>query len=135
LALQRGSGINGGQTMSTEKYTDISKEERRASSSDLLLGTSKIGDIALTEEEFAGSVRAARNVGNYHPERRVYFMRLGELDLQDYARQLFEAQGYKAIADAAQKASDFEKQGSKEGADTWRPIETVLLGMRGPHAT
>jgi hypothetical protein len=60
---------------------------------------------------------------------------LGEIYIQDYVRQLFEAHGYKAIAEAAQKASDFEKQGNKEEADTWRRIETVLLGMRGPRAT
>jgi hypothetical protein len=62
-------------------------------------------------------------------------MRMHEVDIQDYARQLLEAHGDRAVAEAAQKASAFEKQGNKEEADTWRHIESALLVMRGPHAT
>ena len=42
------------------------------------------------------------------------------IDVQDYARQMFEAQGAKAIADAAQKAHKLEKQGKNEEAETCR---------------
>ena len=36
-----------------------------------------------------------------------------EVELHDYARQLWDAHGAKAIAEAAQKASAFEKQGDR----------------------
>ena len=56
-------------------------------------------------------------------------------DVQDYARQLFEAHGFIAIAEAAQKASTFEQQGDAQQARTWRRIEAALIEMRGPHAS
>ena len=62
-------------------------------------------------------------------------MRMREIDIQDYARQLLEAHGDRAVAEAAQKACAFEKQGNKEEADTWRHIENAMLLMRGPHLT
>jgi hypothetical protein len=58
-------------------------------------------------------------------------MREGEIN--DYARQLLEAHGAQAIAEAAQKASDFEQEGKSEQAQTWRRIEAALKLMRGPH--
>jgi hypothetical protein len=57
------------------------------------------------------------------------------IDIQDYARQLFEAHGPKAIAEAAQKASAFEQKGDREQAETWRNIERALLLMRGAKAS
>jgi hypothetical protein len=62
-------------------------------------------------------------------------MRMHEIDIQDYARQLLDAHGDRAVAEAAQKACAFEKQGNAEEADTWRHIERALLVMRGPHMT
>lgn len=56
-----------------------------------------------------------------------------EIEIQDYARQLLEAHGDKAVAEAAQKACTFEKEGNKEQAETWRHIEAALKTMRGPH--
>jgi len=58
-----------------------------------------------------------------------------EIEIQDYARQLLEAHGDRAMAEAAQKAAAFEKQGKDEDAATWRHIEKALLTMRGPHAS
>jgi hypothetical protein len=55
-----------------------------------------------------------------------------KVEIHDYARQLWEAHGPKSIADAAQKATDFEKKGEKERASNWRRIEAVLLQFRGP---
>jgi hypothetical protein len=46
-------------------------------------------------------------------------------------RAAVRIRGAKAIADAAQKASDFERRGDHE-ARTWRRIEAALLVMRGP---
>jgi hypothetical protein len=60
-------------------------------------------------------------------------MRLRETDIQDYARQLLEAHGAKAVAEAAQKACAFETEGNEEDAETWRHIEAALKVMRGPH--
>jgi len=57
------------------------------------------------------------------------------IDVQDYARQLLDAHGFAAIAEAAQKASTFERQGDKEQARTWRRIEAALIEMRGPHTS
>ena len=60
-------------------------------------------------------------------------MRMREIEIQDYARQLLEAHGDKAVAEAAQKASSLETQGDNEEAATWRHIEAALKLMRGPH--
>jgi hypothetical protein len=58
-----------------------------------------------------------------------------EIEIQDYARQLLEAHGDKAVSEAAQKASALEKQGDREQAETWRHIEAAMKLMRGPHAS
>lgn len=62
-------------------------------------------------------------------------MRMQEIEIQDYARQLLEAHGDKAVAEAAQKARACEQQGQSEEAETWRHIEAALKLMRGPHAS
>lgn len=54
-----------------------------------------------------------------------------EAEVLDYARQLFEAHGAKAIAEAAQHALRFEQQGDDEEAATWRRIEAALKLMGG----
>jgi hypothetical protein len=56
-----------------------------------------------------------------------------EIDIHDYARQLLEAHGDKAVVEAAQKACALEQQGQSEQAETWRHIEAALKLMRGPH--
>lgn len=55
------------------------------------------------------------------------------LDIEDYARQLFEAHGAKAVAEAAQKARALEEQGKNDEAKTWRQIEAALKEKLGPH--
>jgi hypothetical protein len=60
-------------------------------------------------------------------------MRMQEMDIHDYARQLLEAHGDKAVVEAAQKACALEQQGQSEQAQTWRQIEAALKSMRGPH--
>jgi hypothetical protein len=62
-------------------------------------------------------------------------MKMQEIDIEDYARQLLEAHGDKAIVEAAQKACVLEKQGDNEQAETWRHIEAALKLMRGPHVS
>jgi hypothetical protein len=56
-------------------------------------------------------------------------------EIQEYARQLLEAHGAKAIAEAAQKAAACEKSGDRERAQTWRRVEAALTLMRGPRQT
>ena len=56
-----------------------------------------------------------------------------EAEIQDYARQLIDAHGDKALAEAAQKARAFEEQGNAEEAKTWRHIEAAIKLMRGTH--
>jgi hypothetical protein len=62
-------------------------------------------------------------------------MRMREIELQDYARQLLEAHGEKAVVEAAQKACACEEKGQTEQAETWRHVEAALRLMRGPHAS
>jgi hypothetical protein len=62
-------------------------------------------------------------------------MKMQEIEIQDYARQLLEAHGDKAVAEAAQKACALEQKGQSEEAETWRHIEAALKLMRGPHAS
>jgi len=56
-----------------------------------------------------------------------------EADIHDYARQLLDARGAKAVAEAAEKARTFEQQGNGAEARTWRRIEAALKLIRGPH--
>ena len=53
--------------------------------------------------------------------------------IHDQARTLWELYGPKAIAVAAEKAQDLEKQGEKDQAETWRRIEAALMVRRGAH--
>jgi hypothetical protein len=61
--------------------------------------------------------------------------RMDETEIHDYARQLFDAHGPKAVAEAADKARNFDARGQSEEAATWRRIEAALKGMRGPNAS
>lgn len=53
-------------------------------------------------------------------------------DISAFARHLYETEGAKAIAQAAQKAATFESSGDVDQAKTWRRVEAVLLEIRGP---
>jgi hypothetical protein len=58
-----------------------------------------------------------------------------ELEINDYARQLLDAHGGRAIVEAAQKAYSYEEKGQTEEAEIWRRIEAALKLMRGPRAS
>ena len=62
-------------------------------------------------------------------------MSMREIEVQDYARQLLEAHGAGAVAEAAQKARACEEKGEAEEAETWRHVEAALKLMRGPHVS
>ena len=53
-----------------------------------------------------------------------------EIAIHDYARQLLEAHGARAIAE---NAIELESKGNVEMARTWRHIEDAMKLMRGPH--
>jgi hypothetical protein len=56
-------------------------------------------------------------------------------EIHDYARRLVGVHGTKAEVEAAQKASECEKQGDKGQAQDWRRIQAAIKEIRGPHAT
>jgi hypothetical protein len=51
--------------------------------------------------------------------------------IQDYARQLMEAYGVRAAAEAAQRAAACEKAGDNERAQVWRRVEAAVELIRG----
>ncbi len=55
-----------------------------------------------------------------------------EVDIQDYARQILEAHGSKAVAEVAQKAVACEEKGENEKAEVWRRVEAALLVQPDP---
>lgn len=57
------------------------------------------------------------------------------MEIQEHARKLRDARGDLALADAAKKALNYEQQGDKEQAETWRRIEQALRQMQGPRVS
>lgn len=55
-----------------------------------------------------------------------------EMDVAQYAREMFDQYGAKAIAIAAQKAKSADEGGEAGVAKKWRQIEQTLAAMRGP---
>ena len=60
---------------------------------------------------------------------------MDETLISDYARQLRDAHDNRAIAEAAQRAAECERNKDKDDAKTWRHVEAALKSMRGPSAT
>jgi hypothetical protein len=60
---------------------------------------------------------------------------MDETRINEYARQLLEAHGDRAVAEAAQRAVASEQRKDKEEAKTWRRVEAALKAMRGPIAS
>jgi len=58
-----------------------------------------------------------------------------ETMISEYARQLKDAHGDRAIAEAAQRAVECERTKDKDQAKTWRQVEAALKGMQGPLAS
>jgi hypothetical protein len=58
-----------------------------------------------------------------------------EMMINDYARQLMDAHGQRAIAEAAQRAAECERMKDKDDANIWRRVEIALKAMRGPIAS
>jgi hypothetical protein len=60
-------------------------------------------------------------------------MTMQAMQIQEHARKLRDAHGDTALAEAAQKAQAYEKQGDTERAHDWRRIEAALRELQGPH--
>jgi hypothetical protein len=60
---------------------------------------------------------------------------MNETEIQEYAQQLRDAHGDRAVAEAARRAVACERQNDKEEAKTWRHVEAALKEMRGPSQT
>ena len=58
-----------------------------------------------------------------------------EMLINDYARQLMDAHGQRAIAEAAQRAAESERNKDDDEAKTWRRVEQALKSMSGPIAS
>lgn len=58
---------------------------------------------------------------------------MSEMQIHVIARQMMEAHGLEAIAQAANNACACEGKGQAEQAREWRHIEDALKLMRGPH--
>ena len=58
-----------------------------------------------------------------------------EMMINEYARQLMDAHGQRAIAEAAQRAAESERNKDDDEAKTWRRVEQALKSMCGPIAS
>ncbi len=56
-----------------------------------------------------------------------------QLDTHEYARQLLDLHGDKAIVVAAKKVRSFEEKGDRKEAETWRHIESALKVLSQAH--
>ena len=74
------------------------------------------------------SARSRRRLARAYEEHTMQ-----ESQIHVYARELWKAQGPKAIAEAAHKAAEFEEKSDREQAERWRRIEAILMQMRGPN--
>lgn len=51
--------------------------------------------------------------------------------IAERAQALYESLGSKAEVEAAQKARQFEENGNREAAETWRAIRKAISAIRG----
>ena len=86
-----------------------------------------MGLLRQLEHTFHHKLRLGKKEATVQPMKAV--------DIQLHARKLFEADGPRAIAEAARKAAEHEARDDREGARLWRRIEAALVLMRGPRET
>jgi len=56
-----------------------------------------------------------------------------KIEIQEYAQQLLQTHGDRAVLMAANRACTFEQKRNEEESRTWRQIESAILLLRGPH--
>lgn len=57
------------------------------------------------------------------------------MQVVEYARQLVEARGDQAEAEAARRIRSAEEEGSAAEAETWRRIRSAIHELRPPHVS
>lgn len=60
---------------------------------------------------------------------------MNAVEINDYARQLYAAEGPKALAEAAEMIRRYAQSGDKRLAEDWRRIQAALEELRGPIAS
>ncbi|WP_419912352.1 hypothetical protein [Hoeflea sp.] len=53
----------------------------------------------------------------------------------EHARQLLDAHGDRAEAEAAQKANELDAKGKSEDAANWRRVRAAIHELRPPHVS
>ena len=56
-------------------------------------------------------------------------------EIAEHARQLLEARGDSAEAEAASRAKELEAQGKTEDAANWRRVRAAIHELRAPHVS
>ena len=82
----------------------------------------------------AGCSQRSEGADSFAAQTTSYMMRpaMQQIEIQEYAQQLLETHGDKAVVVAAKKACSFEEGGNSKEAKTWRHIEAALKLMRWP---
>lgn len=73
-------------------------------------------------------------IGRTQKKRREAFV-MNAVEIHDHARKLYDVQGAKALAEAAQMVRRYEKTGDERTADDWRRIELALRQLLGPRVS
>ena len=60
---------------------------------------------------------------------------MSAVNVAEHARQLLDAHGDKAEAEAAQKAAILEAEGKAQEAESWRRVRAAIHQLRAPRAT
>jgi hypothetical protein len=60
---------------------------------------------------------------------------MSTVEIDDYARRLYEAHGDRAEYEAAQKAKDADAKGEADTAEQWRLVREKIRILRGPNAS
>ena len=60
---------------------------------------------------------------------------MNAMEVQAHAQKLYAVHGPKAVAEAADKAREYERTGDKAQMHDWKKIEQALILLRGPNAT
>jgi hypothetical protein len=60
---------------------------------------------------------------------------MNAMEVQTHAQKLYAAHGPKALAEAHEKAVQFEKNGATAEAQDWKQIETALRNLKPPQAS
>lgn len=60
---------------------------------------------------------------------------MNAMEVQTHAHKLYAAHGPRALAEAAERARQYEKTGDKQQAQDWKQIEAALRNLKGPIAS